>query len=464
MSPSDKEGKKKRRGQKGNHQDMTERRYHRRGPEAVYTLTKAVTHIRLSETNACKLAALDQLAPVYQALCQQYVTYFCIEEEPDKFHDPVFVTPLSERWHRVAIQQAAGIARSWRTNREQAYQDYLEKMENFLEERATPDQHPKYKEPEWEEWNTPILRQTCIQANVNVVVLEVSNDSTFDYWLRISTLEKRRTIRIPVKLADYHRKALEGKSINSSVTLNRRGDGWWLTLSYEEKVAVQTKPDAPVIGIDVGIANFLTSSDGKHYGTFHGKLRERQKRDREKRRRKAKLRACLKKKGVEKLPSTSSKSGQRLTHHVRQEINRAVNVCLDEHPGARIAYEALSVSSMKFKARAMNAYLRASNLARIPEKIAWETAKRGMAATTVKSAYSSQECSVCHYPDRANRPDQQTFCCIVCGYCTHADHNAALNVARRWGDEDLHTCTCKEEVKAVLMRRHEVWKQKNGWL
>jgi Putative transposase DNA-binding domain len=442
---------------------MTERR-HASGGQSTTTitmLTKSVTHIRLSETNSCKLAALDELAPVYQALCQAYVTYFCTEEAPDKFHDPVFATPLSERWHRVAIQQAAGMARVWRTNRERAYQNYLEEMENYLEILATPDSDRK--EPEWKEWNTPVLKQVCIQANVNVVALEVSNDSTFDYWLRISTLEKRKTIRVPVKLADHHRKVLQGKTINGSVTLNRRGDGWWLTLTYDEKIAVQTEPDAPVIGVDVGIANFLTTSDGKHYGTFHGKLRERQKRDREKRRRKAKLRACLKKKGVKKLPSTSSKSGQRLTRHVRQEINRAVNSCLNEHPAAQIAYEQLSVVSMKFKARAMNAYLRASNLARIPEKIAWETAKRGMAATQVKSAYSSQECSICHYVERKNRPDQQTFCCIVCSFSTHADHNAAINLAHRKGDRELHACQDRHAIKALLTRRHEQWRKHQGW-
>src|SRR6266496_722219 len=442
---------------------MTERQHHRRGQDTTSTLTKAVPHIRLAETNACKLAALDALAPVYQALCQQYVTYFCTEEAPDKFHAPVFVTPLSERWHRVAIQQAAGIARSWRTNREQAYQSYLEEMEGYQVARATAEQDPKRKEPEWKEWTTPTLRQTCIQANANVAVLEVSNDSTFDYWLRISTLEKRQPIRVPVKLAGYHRAVLAGKSINSSVTLNRRADGWWLTLSYEEKIAVQTEPDAPVIGLDVGIANLVTSSDGKHYGTFHGKLRERQKRDREKRRRKAKLRACLKKKGVEKLPSTSSKSGQRLRRHVRQEINRAVNVCLDEHPDAHIAYEHLSVASMKFKARAMNAYLRASNLARIPEKIAWETAKRGMSATKVKSAYSSQECSICHCVERKNRPDQQTFCCVICQFTTHADLNAAVNIEQRVGDTMLQLCKDRKAVKSLLMQRHETWRKQQGW-
>src|SRR5260370_31218723 len=88
-------------------------------------ITKAVTYIRLIEANPGKLAALDALAPVYLALCQQYVTVFCADEYPDKFHTPLFATPLSERWHRVAIQQAAGIAQSSPTNRELAYQDYL---------------------------------------------------------------------------------------------------------------------------------------------------------------------------------------------------------------------------------------------------------------------------------------------------------------------------------------------------
>jgi hypothetical protein len=45
-------------------------------------------------------------------------------------------------------------------------------------------------------------------------------------------------------------------------------DGWWLTLSYDEAIAVTTPKDAPIIGIDVGIANF-TTSEGKRYGTFH---------------------------------------------------------------------------------------------------------------------------------------------------------------------------------------------------
>jgi rubrerythrin len=433
-------------------------------------ITKAVTHIRLAETNAGKLAALDQLAHVFLPLVQQYITLFCTNEMPDAFYTPCFPTKLSERWHRVAIQQAAGIAQSWRTNRANAYQSYVDELAEYQEQEADGTLPEGAKEPIWHEWGVPTLAQTCIQGNSNVIKVELSSDSTFDYWLKVSTLDKGHPLLIPVKLADYHIEALtdpktkQRRRVNSSATLNKRDDAWWLTLSYDEMVQVETLPDAPVIGIDAGIANFVTTSDGKQYGTFNGKLRNRQKRDREKRRRKAKLRACLKKKGVpeEKLPSTSSATGQRLMRHVKQSINRAVNLCFEEHEDCQFAYEQLSVASMRFKARAQNAYLRASQLGQIPKQIEWNGAKRGVQTTKVKSAYSSQECHVCHYVDRKNRPNQGTFLCRVCGHTTHADKNASENIADRLHDEELRACKTRAEIKALLLRRHEQWKQKFG--
>jgi transposase len=431
-------------------------------------ITKAVTHIRLLEANAGKLAALDTLATAYLALCQRYVTFFCTEERPNKLRDPLFQTPLSERWHRVAIQQAAGIAKSWRSNRAAAYQQYQNDRLRYQKQQADGTLDAKATEPQWCEWNVPVLRTPCIQANVNVVKLEPSHDSTYDYWLTISTLEKGQPMRVPVKLTAYHKEQLtdpkthQEKKLNTSVQLNKREGVWWLTLSYDEEVTVQTPPDAPVVGIDVGIANFVTTSTGKHYGAFHKDLRALHKRDRAKRRRKAKLRACLKKKGAAILPSPSSRSGQRLMRHVKQEINRAVTQCFTEHEGVQFAYEQLSVASMRFKARAQNAYLRASNLAHIPRQIVWNSQKRGVQATPVISAYSSQECSRCHFTDRLNRPDQRTFRCQVCGFEAHADHNASVNLSRRIGDTQLRACRDRPAIKAVLMKRHEAWKQQHG--
>jgi hypothetical protein len=413
-------------------------------------LTRAVTHIRLCDTNHAKIEALDALATEYLRLCQQYTTYFCTQVEPDRYAEPCVESPLSQRWQRVAIQHAAGIAQSWRSNYAAAYQDFLDTLAEYQEQPEGERGDP----PAWKDWNTAVLKETVIQANANVALLQPSEDSSFDYWLRLSTLEKRQPVFLPVKLAGYHRQALAGKTPNTSTVLARKADGWWLTLSYEEDLAVATPNDAPVIGVDVGITNFLTASTGKQYGTFHGKLAERHKRDREKRRRKAKLRACLKKKGVKRLPSTRNK---KLARHVRQEINRAVNDLYRDHPDAQVAYEQLHVAGMQFKARRMNAYLYASNLAHIPAQLAWGAAKRGMRARQVKSAYSSQECQRCHHVARENRPNQQTFCCVVCGHTMHADVNAAENLASRLNDQDLAACADRKAIKALLERRHQDW-------
>jgi hypothetical protein len=410
-------------------------------------VTRAITHIHLCDATHTKIATLDALAAEYLQLCQTYTTYFCTEAEPDSYVDPCFASPLSQRWQRVAIQHAAGIAQSWRSNYATAVQVYLDLVAEY-------EEHPEGDQPEWKEWNTPVLKVPVIQANANVALLEPAENSTFDYWLRLSTLDQGHPLFLPVPLADYHRQALAGKTLNTSTVLTRKVDGWWLTLSYDEAIPVTTPRSAPVIGIDMGIAHFITTSEGTHYGTFHGKLAARHKRDREKRRRKAKLRKCLEKKGVERLPSTRN---QKLARHVRQEINRTVNEMYRDHPGAQFAYEHLNVAGMRFKARRMNSYLYASNLAHIPAQLAWGAAKRGVRALKVKSAYSSQECHHCHFVANDNRPNQQTFCCAVCGHTKHADVNAAENLASRRGDLELADCANREAIKALLARRHQDW-------
>jgi transposase len=235
------------------------------------------------------------------------------------------------------------------------------------------------------------------------------------------------------------------------MTLTRKPSGWWLTITVDETVAPTTTEESPVVGVDVGIANFITTSMGKRYGTFHGKLAKRHQQDREKRQRKAKLRVCLEKKGVERLPSLTN---QRLARHVRQVINRAVNLFYADHAGYQVAYEALNVRGMRFHAKRMNAYLYASNLGHIPKQLAWKARKNGQTARAVWAAYSSQCCSLCYHTSRDNRPAQQTFWCQVCGFRCHADENAAVNLQARFHDADIQRCRKKEEVKALLEQRH----------
>jgi transposase len=201
-----------------------------------------------------------------------------------------------------------------------------------------------------------------IEANRNVaqlsqedelpLELEAARGTGFDYWLRLSTLDKGATLWLPVQLADYHRKKLGDQQPNSSVTLERRKDGtWWLELTFDAPVVA---PQPQAVGADVGINNFITTSTGQHYGTFQGDLNARFERDRSKRQRKAKLRAVLEQKGIEKLPSTTSASGERLRRHTHQSINKAVKDFFLDHPNCEIVLEDLLVSTMRFKSKRMN--------------------------------------------------------------------------------------------------------------
>src|SRR5258707_10972610 len=116
-------------------------------------LTKAVTHIPLTSMNAGKLAAMDALAAEYMALCQVYVTHFCTIATPDGYADFVYPTALSDRWQRVAVQQAAGMAKSWRTNRRQAVNEYLNKRAWY--EAQDPQKREMLHRPRWHEPNVP---------------------------------------------------------------------------------------------------------------------------------------------------------------------------------------------------------------------------------------------------------------------------------------------------------------------
>jgi len=440
-------------------------------------ITRAITHIKIQEANASKLLVLNRLAKTYMASVQEYVTTFCSVPildypKPEKFSKPTFTSDLSARWHRVAIQQAAGIASSWLTNRQKAYLAYQQALRSYQTEPLKSESDPKLKEPQWHDWNTPVLKATGIQANVNVVAaltpdhehlikLELAGQGEFDYWLRVATLDKGKPLYLPVKLAKYHKQMLEGHLPNASVSLNQRRDGsWWLTLTITETMSTRA-PTKTKVGCDIGIVNFLTASTGKQYGTFHGKLATRHKADREKRRRKAKLTACLKAKAVitEKLPSASTRQGQRLSRHVRQTINRAVNQFVADHASETIGYEDLSVATMRFKAKAMNAYLYASQLGHIPKQIKWVCAKLGLAAITVNPAYSSQQCPMCYLAHRDNRKKQETFSCINCGHTALADFNAACNLKARADDTQLMACKDKNQVKAVLNSRHKAWRE-----
>jgi putative transposase len=368
-------------------------------------MKKAITHIKLDQANASKLRKLKELAAEHQRVVQAYIDWLIAHEfrQPDKYAEipsQDVSTTLSARWQRCAWQQACGIVQSW-----------------YASERTNP----------------PILRSVCIQANANVVVIEPSETPAFDFWLRISTLDKGKPIRIPITLYKRAKETLaKFPTLCTGVTLSKRKGQWYATFVVERR---GFEPQhSKVVGVDLGMVNIVSTSEGKRYGQISSELRQRVERAAEKRRRKQKLNACLKKKGR---PVVDLCDG-RAEAFARNEIGHALNQMLDELPrGAAVALERLSVKDMRFKARGMNRALRASQLGYVRDRLRFKLDERGIRYRSVQPAYSSQRCSQCGFTFSMNRRSQDIFVCLWCGYAANADENAASNIAERFGDEEL---------------------------
>ena len=356
---------------------------------------KAITHLKLDQANPSKLAKLDELAIEHQRVVQAYVNWLIAHDQrqPNKYAaipDAEMPTPLSDRWQRCAWQQACGIVQSWYSN-----------------ERETP----------------PVLHNLCLQAIANVVVIERSRTPQFDFWLRISTLETGQPVRVPILLYGRAKETLtEFPKLCTGVTLNKREGQWYATLVVERR-GPKPKP-SEVIGVDIGMVNIVSTSQGKRYGQISPELRKRVERSAAKRRRKQKLNACLKKKGQ----PTVDLRDDRAEAFARNEIGCALNQMLDELPtGVAVALERLSVKDMRFKSRQMNRALRASQLGYVRDKLKFKLDERGLRYRSVQPAYSSQQCSQCGFILSMNRRSQAEFHCLWCGHTANAVPGAFLS-------------------------------------
>ncbi|MGD0753242.1 MAG: transposase [Anaerolineales bacterium] len=387
-------------------------------------MKKAITHLKLDQANPGKLQKLDELAAEHQRVVQAYVDWMISHEirQPDKYAsvpEQEISTTLSDRWQRCTWQQACGIVGSWYSNARE---------------------------------NPPKLQNVCIQANANVVVIEPSRSTQFDFWLRISTLETGHPIRIPIKLYNHAKETLaQFPKLCNGVTFNRREGKWFATFIVKRKGS--KVESSKVVGVDIGMVSIVSTSHGRRYGEVSPELRRRVECANEKRRRKQQLNACLKRKSL----ATVSLKDDKAEAFARNEIGRALNQMLDELPGGiKIALERLTVKDMRFRSRQMNRALRASQLGYIRDKLKFKLDERGIRYRSVQPAYSSQQCSQCGFTISMNRRSQAKFHCLWCGFEANADENAASNIAERFSDEELNTLPFRavETALAIRFMRH----------
>jgi putative transposase len=248
-------------------------------------------------------------------------------------------------------------------------------------------------------------------------ILSFKNDEqTVSIW----TLEGRQ--HMPYLCGERQREMLEGD--RGEADLCYIGGEFYLFVACEVETPEPEDVDG-FLGVDTGVANIATDSDGNNYSSAHlNGLRHRH----------ARLRARLQKKGTKsakRLLKKRRNKEQRFARDVNHRISKQL-VERAKDTGRGIAVEDLTGIRDRVTARkAHRRQLHSWAFYDLRAKIEYKAALAGVPVVAVDPRNTSRTCPACSHIDKRNRPSQDTFSCVSCGHSGFADHVAAVNISRR---------------------------------
>jgi putative transposase len=226
--------------------------------------------------------------------------------------------------------------------------------------------------------------------------------------------DKLRFPKLGSLRAVVHR-PLEGKP--KTCTLRREGDQWFASVLCEIDVPAPVARAVPVVAIDRGITCLLADSDGNI--TPNPMHLERAL----KRLASAQRVVCRRKKGSKNREKAKLRV-MRLHRKVRRQREHTLHVESTRLANSHgvVVIEKLNIAGM-IRSN-LSRSIADAGWARFAEMLRYKLAWSGGTLTEVPAAYSSQTCSACECVDAASRSGVR-FRCSSCGFCDHADLNAA---------------------------------------
>jgi putative transposase len=235
---------------------------------------------------------------------------------------------------------------------------------------------------------------------------------------------------------------LEGKV--KQLIITRRASGWFALLVCEVAKPDPLPKTGESCGLDVGLENFATLSNGeppidnpRYYRKAEEALKAQQRLVSRKKRRSANRRKSVALLGKKHLKVANQRTD--FFHKTSLDLIRR----FDE-----IAVEDLNIKGM----------LKNHHLAKSISDASWNTfvsvlenkaGNAGRRVSKVSPRFTSQDCSVCG--DRVKKSlSQREHRCIACGFVAHRDHNAALNIIARVG-----------QTRSTLVESQEARRSKN---
>ena len=199
----------------------------------------------------------------------------------------------------------------------------------------------------------------------------------------------------------------------------------YLYVTVEVPEAVSNMALNGFIGVDLGIVNIASTSDGQMFSGAHlNHVRNRNLR----------LRRKLQKKGTPSARRLLRKRSGR-ENRFATDVNHCISkklVTEAKRTGRGIALEDLEGIRDRARFRKpQRVMLHSWSFAQLGAFTRYKGRRDGVPVVFVDPRYTSQQCSHCGHIDRKNRKNQASFACTGCGFVDHADLNAALNIASR---------------------------------
>jgi IS605 OrfB family transposase len=203
-----------------------------------------------------------------------------------------------------------------------------------------------------------------------------------------------------------------------------RGGQWYLFACVN---IVEAPEDEPLdfLGVDLGIVNIATTSDGAVAAGGHlNGLRHRHRR----------LRTRLQAKGTRgtrRVLARRRRRERRMATHVNHTISKRIVAAAKGTKRGIVLEDLQGIRARMTARRPQRATLHSWAFHQLGQFVLYKARLAGLPVLFVDPRNTSRTCPACAHVAQANRPNQATFSCQSCGFSGLADYIAALNLRER---------------------------------
>ena len=337
---------------------------------------KRTLKFSLNLANVHKIQALKDLSEEYKKAVNYYLQilsskgeYILSEEEVKSFN-----SSLSYRYKQCANRQAIKIWKSWRRNKKKG--------------------------------NLPEFDGSLI-LDSRFIEMEKAKNSTFDYWVKISTLNKGKRILIPVQSYDYANQYFDSWKLVNGGRIKLENNKWFLLLTFEKETPSK-KNKGKAIGVDIGIKKLIITSEGKVYGKEIEPLMDKIQRKEQ-----------------------GSKAFKKALKERNYYINRTVKKLPFTNAKTVVMENIKDIKRNTKKERRLKKEFRSKfqrwTYPRLFSRVNQLCELNSVYFFTINPAFTSQTCNICGFVHKLNRKGEK-FLCKNCGYTEDADFNASKNI------------------------------------